>query len=139
MEQSLWRTGKNIQKKLVRNLLTFFFQLYTKNPSQIFPKDFGQICGWNIYWTTIFRNSCSDRTLSVTASGSKKFFKSPESLETSFFSWKIRLTTDKFSYKQIEKTKFFGHKKRFGSRYQDVFSNFGLKSLTKSRKEFTFS
>ena len=122
LEQSLWRRGKNIiLKKLVWNLSLFFFlifiylfiylfffpALHKWNPSQKFFKDFGQIYSWNIYWTAIFRNGYSDRTLSVTASGSEKTFKLlPKNLETSFFWWKICLTTDKFSNKQMEKTSF---------------------------------
>ena len=57
----------------------------------------------------IYFQKCSERTLSVTASGSTKIIKlSPKSLETSFFSWNIRLTIDKFSNKEIKK-EFFGH------------------------------
>ena len=84
----------------------------------------------------IYFQKCSERTLSVTASGSTKIIKlSPKSLETSFFSWNIRLTIDKFRNK---KRIFWSYNKSFGSTYPDVFSNFGLESLTESRKTFTF-
>ena len=53
---------------------SFFFQLYTnKNHLQIFFTNFGQIYIWNIYWTTIFRNTYSDRTHLVTASASTNY------------------------------------------------------------------
>ena len=76
-------------------------------------QEFDQIYSCNIYVIAIFKNSYSDRALSVTASGSTKVFKlSPKNLETYLFSRKIRLTIDKFSKKQIEKRSFvFSHMK----------------------------
>ena len=63
---------KKISWSKISQLVIFFFQLY-KN--EAIRRYFDQIYSSNIYWTTIFRNSYSNRKLSVTASGITKIFK----------------------------------------------------------------
>ena len=71
--------GKAFFKKIswskISQLVIFFSALQKWSHSQILLKEFDQIYSSNIYWTTIFRNSYSNRKLSVTASGITKIFK----------------------------------------------------------------
>ena len=72
----------NTLKRVLKIVVLRFWWKLLKNTCdaessrpQILSKDFDQIYSWNIYWTNVFRNSCSNRKLSVTASGITKIFK----------------------------------------------------------------